>query len=667
MDIKSQSSKKTLLLLAASACILFVMTACGIATALGSGSPLWLTRPETDANAPSSASIPPAATITNLRGWVEVKSPAGLWATAQPDQQVNVGQHIRTGSLSSAVLSFRDGSQATLQANAELVIDSLEAPERGGPRKIILTQLSGEISHEVAHSTSTNSKYLVNTPMGTVEAKGTIFTVAIISKGSAYYSVTEGMIAVTGMQETVLVNAGEVSSSSPGQPPLEPGLNVSGQGIVTQIGDFWIIAGQEFTVTEATLITGSPRIGDWVKVMGRIREDGTNVADWIALLHSSPANRFSITGRVETRSETQWTVQGQEIVIDPLAAISEGISVGTMVRVEGIVLEGGVLQAEKIILINEERLRFDFIGVVQKISSEHWSISGTTILIDKASIIEENLTAGDIVHVEGHILENGDWLAESISAAPDEESGFHISGTLESLNPWKVAGLSFETREWTVIENNLEAGDQVRVVGRIDEQGLWIADLIERLEDETTRLVLIGTVISMDPWLVSGIPLSITPETVIGGEIKVGMLVKVEIMFADDGTWRVVRIDPLGVVGWFPGCLDIVAKVVSINGSEIQLENWPVLTLGEGVEIEGEITPNSVVRFRICFGDDMVIRIVYIIVIDPGDVDPPAPVENGNKVTVCHKPDKKGGHTLSIGSPALQAHLGHGDYLGPCH
>jgi hypothetical protein len=31
------------------------------------------------------------------------------------------------------------------------------------------------------------------------------------------------------------------------------------------------------------------------------------------------------------------------------------------------------------------------------------------------------------------------------------------------------------------------------------------------------------------------------------------------------------------------------------------------------------------------------------------------------KVTLCHK-----GHTITVGAPAVKAHLRHGDHLGPC-
>ena len=46
---------------------------------------------------------------------------------------------------------------------------------------------------------------------------------------------------------------------------------------------------------------------------------------------------------------------------------------------------------------------------------------------------------------------------------------------------------------------------------------------------------------------------------------------------------------------------------------------------------------------------------------------PEEPSGNTGKVLICHKPGKKkGGHTLSVAEPAVPAHIGHGDTLGPC-
>ena len=46
--------------------------------------------------------------------------------------------------------------------------------------------------------------------------------------------------------------------------------------------------------------------------------------------------------------------------------------------------------------------------------------------------------------------------------------------------------------------------------------------------------------------------------------------------------------------------------------------------------------------------------------------DPPPDDDGGVKVEVCHKPGTPAEKTLEIPSEAVPAHLGHGDYLGPC-
>jgi hypothetical protein len=50
---------------------------------------------------------------------------------------------------------------------------------------------------------------------------------------------------------------------------------------------------------------------------------------------------------------------------------------------------------------------------------------------------------------------------------------------------------------------------------------------------------------------------------------------------------------------------------------------------------------------------------------DPNDGGSPG---SGHKVTICHIPPGNPGnaHTISVGAPAVPAHLAHGDHLGPC-
>jgi len=250
-------------------------------------------------------------------------------------------------------------------------------------------------------------------------------------------------------------------------------------------------------------------------------------------------------------------------------------------------------------------------------------------------------------------------------------STFELVGALEGMDPWIVAGRTLETNESTQIEENLQVDDVVRVRGTILEDDTWLAYSIEHVEEETgPTITLIGKVTSIDPWVVNGITLNVTEETVINGEIAPGMIVRVEILLLPDGTWEVLSITPLGDSTEIPGCLTAMATVTSVNGNEIQLVGWPAITLSGDVKIENDdgseatLSAGQDVLVVLCASEDGQIIIVQIIIL-VSDEDPSAG-EGQEKVLICHKPDKKGGHTLSVAAPAVPAHLAHGDILGPC-
>jgi len=204
-----------------------------------------------------------------------------------------------------------------------------------------------------------------------------------------------------------------------------------------------------------------------------------------------------------------------------------------------------------------------------------------------------------------------------------------------------------------------------------------VAYSIELAEEQTDPIiVLIGKVDSVDPWVVNGITLNVTDETEIQGTITPGMIVRVEILLLPDGTWEVLSISPLGDFTEAAGCATIIATVLSVNGNEIQFLGWPTtVTLGEDTQTGNEnesggetVNENQVVLAVVCVADDGQIVIVQIIVLNADNVndDEGGTSVEGEKVLVCHKPDKNGGHTISISSSAVPAHLAHGDTLGAC-
>ena len=270
---------------------------------------------------------------------------------------------------------------------------------------------------------------------------------------------------------------------------------------------------------------------------------------------------------------------------------------------------------------------------------------------------------GDVVRVRD---QDGGWIPVAGT------STFELVGSVESTDPWMVSGRTLETNQATRIGQGMQTGDLVLVRGAALDDDDWLAYSIEPAQEQTDPVVtLIGTVDSVDPWVVNGITLNVPEEAVVEGEITPGMLVRVEILLLEDGTWEVISIVPLGDLTETSGCANVIATVVSVNGDQIQFLGWPTtvtFTDDDNDANENEDGNDLVVRSGqkvlavVCVVNNQVV-IVQITVLDDDDGESSG---NGEKVLVCHKPDKKGGHTLSIASAAVPAHLGHGDRLGAC-
>jgi len=302
------------------------------------------------------------------------------------------------------------------------------------------------------------------------------------------------------------------------------------------------------------------------------------------------------------------------------------------------------------------------------------------------------------IQVEDGIIkvqdQNGDW--EPIAG----ESAFELVGELESTDPWMVAGKTLETNESTQIEEGLETGHLVRALGSILEDGTWLVHSIELAEEQTDAIIiLIGVVDSVDPWSVNGIEFNVTDETDIQEDITAGMIVRVEILLLEDGSWDVLSITSLGESTETAGCITVVATIVSTEGNEIQFLGWPTtVTLNvndgndqgdeqaeeneegdneegdqdqdegnedEDADIELTLEASQVVQAVICISDEGQLIILQITILDNEDEGETNGSDNGEKVLICHKPEKNA-HTLSVASAAVPAHLGHGDILGAC-
>lgn len=595
------------------------------------------------------------AVIEDIQGVVELQTGPDMWTAVNRDSTMTAGQRLRTGALSQATLTFYDGSQAYLGANTEISLDELNAlrPEEGF-RTVVMTQWVGDSDHSVQFRNDGGSRYEVNTPSGSGVARGTKFHVLVTPDALARYTVTEGRVDVTGMNRIVSVTAGQLTTLIEGEAPDDPAFSVSGEGEVTATGAVWTIAGQTFQTHERTIIVGNPQIGDLVRVDGHLLADGSRVADRIFLLRRAIVNRFSMTGEVEAVGDA-WTIAGQTILVNEQTAVDPDIDVGATVRVEGVILTGGAMQAEQIALVEDvPGFPFQFSGVVQTVGSESWMISGQLVAIDDQTVLDDAIAAGDVVEVRGWVLDNGTWLASKITRQTGHLPTFEFTGSVQSIDPWQVAGLDFETRSWTVIAPGVQIGDQVRVRGSILSDGTRVADSITSLTEMLPNtVVFIGTVASMDPWVVNGLQLAVTGDTQILGDMTVGTLVRVEAMLLSDGTWTVLSIQPL-----YPqfglGCLVLSSPVTAVNPNFIQIKHWKVDIKRDGrIKIHGDIKANQVITVPLCtgwdgsiivIGDILIIYQPPVIIINDGGgnngVPPGCKITNKGSIKCSRKSDK---------------------------
>jgi hypothetical protein len=178
---------------------------------------------------------------------------------------------------------------------------------------------------------------------------------------------------------------------------------------------------------------------------------------------------------------------------------------------------------------------------------------------------------------------------------------------------------------------------------------------------------------------VGGISIAVDDQTEIKGEIEVGDWVKVEGTIQPDGAWLADEIKPVEApLG--RGCVQITAIVIRIEDGQIVLEDGTTIPLDGTVPVDGQPKVNSVILILLCVDEEGNVTIISVIVLDQLEPDPtpvPTPTpglpdddddDDGDQrtVTICHKPGTPAEQTKRVPESALKAHLGHGDYLGPC-
>src|SRR5256714_2959583 len=139
-----------------------------LALALGSSAVL---APEADAYVSRSA-------LTFVAGSVLVSHDGSSFKPAHEGDVIAAGDTIRTESGAAAEITYFEGSSVRLEADTELVVESLRTESDGGT-VIGMMQTLGRSWHVVTKLIDGSSRYEVRTPSSTASVRGTIFAVDV--------------------------------------------------------------------------------------------------------------------------------------------------------------------------------------------------------------------------------------------------------------------------------------------------------------------------------------------------------------------------------------------------------------------------------------------------------------------------------------------------------
>ncbi|MCA9851925.1 MAG: FecR domain-containing protein, partial [Dehalococcoidia bacterium] len=155
----------------------------------------------------SGASTASAATLTVFAGQVE-QQVDGSWQVLEDGSTLREGSVIRTGDMSFAMITFPDGSTATVDALTQLAFDRITVD---GERQIDLNQASGRVWNDVVPIEDGDS-YVIRTPHAVVEAHGTVFETIV--NGETAVVTAEGIVSLEQADSSVQVVAGQIVRAS---------------------------------------------------------------------------------------------------------------------------------------------------------------------------------------------------------------------------------------------------------------------------------------------------------------------------------------------------------------------------------------------------------------------------------------------------------------------
>jgi hypothetical protein len=160
--------------------------------------------------------------ITSVTGEISVlKAGTQTPVTGQTGMNIKVGDAVKAGANSTAVITFFDGSTIELKPDTRIELTTLDKGGAGAVT-ILLEQAVGETISRVTKLADPKSRYEIETVAATAAVRGSTMVVYVASNGITSVGNEEGAISVIAQDIEVQVPEGQHSTVIPGETPGTP-------------------------------------------------------------------------------------------------------------------------------------------------------------------------------------------------------------------------------------------------------------------------------------------------------------------------------------------------------------------------------------------------------------------------------------------------------------
>ena len=175
----------------------------------------------------------------------------------------------------------------------------------------------------------------------------------------------------------------------------------------------WNVSGVEFETDEHTDIDEGIRVGNRVRVRGRILADGTWLAERIMQLDEDRRHHVQFTARVQ--SIDPWVVGGISVTVDAQTQIEGVIEVDDLVTVKGNLLPDGTVLAKKITRVAEARSCADTSVIVSSVGDgQIVLLDGRTISLTESVNVEGTINIASVIVIRTCVGEGDQLVVVSI-------------------------------------------------------------------------------------------------------------------------------------------------------------------------------------------------------------------------------------------------------------